>query len=253
MWKHTLKVWSITLFHNLRLTLELLVLFSLLNVLLLIPVVNAFSFLIHSVVNFSFIIYFSKLYLKVRGNEEKYEEEIKKITVLEALRTYLPHAFTLTLATYAMTVVYLIILFILVLLFGIITGISLFNHADFIIAYFFFLIFMLILYLWIVTSYPAFFARTVIEGETPKDFFFLFLTAPFSKLLWKLSFSLKVFLSSLVIGFVSLLVLVIQWLLSLLFPPFLIFTYFVTFSNFLLVYLFGVVSISYLMWKREER
>jgi len=254
MWKHALKVWLVALFHNFRLTAELLILFILLNFFFLVPVINAFSFFIHNVINFSIIIYFSKLYIKVKGDEKRYEEEIERTTLLQALRTYLPHAITLTLATYAMTTAYLVILFVSMLIVGVITGITLLNYGtDIIIAYLVYLLLMLILYFWIVTSYPAFFARTVIEGETPKDFFFLFLTAPFSKLLWKLSFSLEVFFSSFVIGLISLFVFLIQSILSYLFPPLIFLTYFVAFANFLLIYLFGVVSVSYLMWKREEK
>lgn len=254
MWKHALNVWSITLFQNFRLTAELIILFTLLNFLFLIPVMNVFAFFIHNVVNFSLIIYFSKLYLKVKGNEEEYKREIERTKLAQALKTYLPHAVTLTFATYAMTVAYLILLFVSLLILGLITGITVFTFGtDFIIAYLIFIVLLLILYFWIITSYPVFFARTVIEGQTPRDFFFLFLTAPFSKLLWKLAFSLEVLFSSFVIGFFSLFIFLFQFVMSHLFPPLFFLTYFVAFSNTLLIYLFGVISVSYLLWKREGK
>ncbi len=248
LWKKSFRVWLIALSQNVNFTLFILLFFTLLNFVILIPLIGLFSFFIQNLINFSLIILFSKIYLKVDGDEEAFRREIENLKYNDAF-SYIREAFMLTVATYLMSIGILIIVVAFLLILGLVFGISFLAFGTVLPPLFILLglVFALVIYFSIVTSYPSFFARTVIEGRKPQDYFTLFLTAPFSKLLWKLSFSFEVFLSSLIIGAISLFIFLAHSLLTFLFPPIGLFSYFITFVNLLLVYLFGVVSIHYLL------
>ncbi|GAB6066560.1 hypothetical protein JCM9492_16550 [Aquifex pyrophilus] len=248
LWRRTLRIWLIALSQNASFTLFILLLFTLLNFVILIPLIGVFSFFIQNLINFSLIILFSKIYLKVDGEEEAFRKEVEKLRYGNAF-SYVREAFMLTVATYLMSIGVLIIVVSILLLLGLIFGISLltFGTAPSPLFLLLGLIVALIIYFSVVTSYPSFFARTVIEAKKPEDYFTLFLTAPFSKLLWKLSFSLEVLLSSFIVGAISLLIFIAQGVGTFLFPPIGLFSYFITFVNLLLIYLFGVISVHYLL------
>ncbi|NPA32143.1 MAG: hypothetical protein GXO04_00805 [Aquificae bacterium] len=254
MWKKTLRVWFITLTQNPSLTSGLALLFTALNLLFVLPL-GVLSLLLQNLITFSAIIYFSKLYLKTKGDEEAYKKGVKESSLSDVILSYMPHALFLVLANYALLISLFVLLVMAFILLGLLVGTSLlaFGTAPSGTLVLVYVLFFLFLYFSVVTSFPAFFARTVVEAKKPSDYFILFLTAPFSRLLWRISFSFELLVSSLIVGAVSLFLLIFKFLLVRLFPPLVLLTYFFGFVNLLLVYLFGVVSVSHFVWRGEER
>ena len=250
MWKKTITLWKIILFENPNFTLSVALIYSLLNFLFLVPILNAFNFLIESVITFSLLICVSKIYVNVSGNIEGFKKKIINLNAFQCVRNYLLEAVALGFAHMIMGVIALFFVFLGLMIIALITGTSflVFNAVPPLWVLAFYLAFLLFVYFSIVTSYPSFFARVIFEAKTPKDYFFMFITAPFSKLLFKMSFSLDLFVSSLIIGGISLLLTLFKVFITWIFPISILFVSFLVFINMLLVYLFGVVAVGEFVW-----
>ncbi|NPB08633.1 MAG: hypothetical protein GXN96_06870 [Aquificae bacterium] len=244
-WKKTLRTWYLSLVANSSLTLQIALLFFLLNFLIIVPLVAPFTFFLQNLLNFSLILFFGKAYLSAGGDERTYEEKLKAVSSLREPLSYLKESFFLVLAQYVMTALLLVFLLIALIAAGAVLGISLlaFGTTPPWWALLLYGVIVLFLYFSIATSYPLFFARALLESSNPRDFFLKFLTAPFSSLLLRMNFSLELFLSSLVISTFTLVLFLVQWVLYYLFPPAVLFSYFFTFVNLLLLYLFGLISL----------
>lgn len=254
MWKKTLTLWKLIVFDNPDFTLSVALLYFLLNFLFLVPILNIFNFFIESVVTFALLICVSKLYVAVEGNVRAFKEELSRLNAFRCVRTFWKEAVAVSLAHIVTGILSLFIIFLGLAIIALITGTSFifFNFAMPAWAIVLYLVFLLFVYFSIVTSYPSYFARVIFEAQTPKDYFFKFITAPFSKLLLKMSFSLDLLFSSLIISFFSLLLTLFKIFVTYFFPISILFVSFFAFLNMLLVYLFGVVAVGEFVWKRKR-
>ncbi len=251
MWRKTLALWKITLFDNLTFTLSVALTYFLLNFLFLIPLINAFNFFVESLVTFGLLVCISKLYVNVRGDVQAFRDGVINLKAFHCIRNNILEAVALSFAHILMGIVALFLVFLGIVIIALITGTSflLFNDFPPLWVLTIYLIFLLLVYFSIVTSYPFFFARVIFEAKIPKDYFLMFVTSPFSKLLFKMSFSLDLLISSIIIGFISLILTLLKIFITWLFPFSLLFVSFFVFINILLIYLFGVVAVGEFVWK----
>ena len=254
MWKKTLTLWKITLLENQSFTLSIALTYLFLNFLFLVPLVNVFNFFVESVVTFCLLICVSNLYLSVKGEVQAYRESIRTLNTFQCIKENLAKAVAVSLAHAVMGVVALFFVFLGLIIIALITGISYLIFStipplEVLIPY---LVFLVFVYFVVVTSYPAFFARVVFEAKNAVDYFFMFITAPFSKLLLKMSLSLDLLISSLIIVSISLLLALFKLFVMWLLPLSIIFVSFIAFLNALLIYLFGVVAVGEFVWRKER-
>jgi len=252
LWRKTINLWKIALTANGGLFIKTLGAFTLLNLLFFTPL-QPLSVFLQNLLTFSLITYFSKLYLEVK-EERAFKERVLTTEFGEASTKYLLHALALLFAQYVMS--FLLVVFVVAALFFIL---SLFGLTFVVFgatlpswAVFLFVLVVIFLYFSMATSYPLFFARAVVEGRDPKDYFVKFLTAPFSPLLMKMGFSLPLLVSSLIVSAIVLGLFVLQFILYHLIPPTAVLSFFFTYANLLLVYLFGVVSLKDFVDKNRE-
>ena len=255
MWRKTLTLWKIILFENPNFVLSDALTYFLLNFLFLIPLLNAFNFFIESIVTFGLLICVSKIYAKAKGDIKAFRKGLEGLNAFVCVKENFLEAVALSLAHMVMGVVALFFVFLGLMIIALITGTTflIFNTVPPLWALALYLAFLLFVYFSIVTSYPSFFARVIFEAKTPKDYFFMFITAPFSNLLFKMSFSLDLLASSLIIGGISLLLTLFKVFITWLFPASILFLSFLVLINILLVYLFGVVAVGEFVWKRGVR
>lgn len=254
MWKKTLTLWKITLLENPRFTLFAILTYFFLNFLFLVPLLNVFNFFVESVVTFGLLICVSNLYLSVKGEVQAYRESMRTLNTFQCMKENLAKAIAVSLAHMVMGVIALLFVLLGLIIIALITGVSYFIFStipppEVLTPY---LVFLVFVYFAIVTSYPAFFARVVFEAKNAVDYFFMFITAPFSKLLLKMSLSLDLLISSLIIASVSLLLALFKLFVMWLLPLSIIFVSFFAFLNALLIYLFGVVVVGEFVWKKER-
>ena len=250
MWRKSITLWKIILFESPNFTFSVVLTYFLLNFLFLVPILNAFNFFIESIVTFGLLICLSKLYVEARGDIKAFKKNLEELNAFICVKENFLEAVALSLAHMVMGVVALFLVFLGLLIIGLITGTAfiLFDATPPLWTLIIYLTFLLLVYFSIVTSYPSFFARVIFEAKTPKDYFFMFITAPFSKLLFKMSFSLDLFVSSLIIGGISLLLTLFKVFITWIFPISILFVSFLVFINMLLVYLFGVVAVGEFVW-----
>lgn len=250
MWRKSITLWKIILFESPNFTFSVVLTYFLLNFLFLVPILNAFNFFIESIVTFGLLICLSKLYVEARGDIKAFKKNLEELNAFICVKENFLEAVALSLAHMVMGVVALFLVFLGLLIIGLITGTAfiLFDATPPLWTLIIYLTFLLLVYFSIVTSYPSFFARVIFEAKTPKDYFLMFITAPFSKLLFKMSFSLDLFVSSLIIGGISLLLTLFKVFITWIFPISILFVSFLVFINMLLVYLFGVVAVGEFVW-----
>jgi len=254
MWKKTLTLWKITLLENPSFTLFATLTYLFLNFLFLVPIINVFNFFVESVVTFSLLICVSNLYLSVKGEIQAHRESIRTLNTFQCMKKNLAKAVALSLAHAVMGGIAIFFVFLGLLIIALITGVSYLIFStipplEVLIPY---LVFLIFVYFAVVTSYPAFFARVIFEAKSTTDYFFMFITAPFSKLLLKISLSLDLFISSLIIASISLLLTLFKLFVMWLFPLSIILVSFIAFLNALLIYLFGVVAVGEFVWKEKR-
>ncbi len=246
---------KIILFETPSFSLNVLFIYLFLNLLFLIPLINAFNLLVESIITFSLLICVSKLYVETKGSVKSFKRKLNDLNPISCIRKYLLESLALGFAHLVMGVLALFLVFLGLLLIAILTGTSifLFNFTPPLWLLAIYLVFLIFVYFSLTTSYPTFFARVIFEAKKPREYFYLFITAPVSKLLLRISFSFDILISSLVVGFASLLLTLFKLFLLFVFPPSILLVSFLAFINMLLVYLFGVVMVGEFVWKKNRR
>jgi len=252
-WRKTLRIWYLSFFTNPSLTLLVVFLFFSINFFILLPIIGLFTFLLQNIFNFSLIIFFSKVYIESKGSEEEYVRKLRAVRIFKVPFLFIREAFLLVIAQYIMTTLLVLFVVFALLIAGAILGISLLAMGSTPPwwAFLLYIAILIFLYFSIATSYPFFFARVLAEAQEPGDYLKKFLTAPFSRILMKMNFSVELMISSLIISGISFILFLVQFLLYTFIPATVLLAYFFTFANLLLLYLFGVISLFNFLWKGD--
>ncbi|NPB07283.1 MAG: DUF4175 domain-containing protein [Aquificae bacterium] len=243
LWRKTLNLWKLALTANADLAVKTFLAFLLLNLLFFTPLQPLAAFA-QNLLTFALIIFFGKLYLS-NPEEKTFLARLMAASFGGAVKPNLLPALALVLAQYVMTFLLLVFLVAGLMLVAALFGVTLFvfGTALPLWAVGLLVVALVFLYFSMATSYPLFFARALIEAKDAKDYFIKFLTAPFSPLLLKMGFSIPLLTSSLIVSAVALLLFVVQFLLYHLLPFTTVFSFYFTYANLLLIYLFGVISL----------
>ena len=228
---------------NYRITLPLLSLLIFLSALTLIPAVASLAILLSSYLMFSWTLFVAKSYVRAGGRFEELRAVLRRTTFGQAVSGYVLETVAVLVAQTALGILALFIALVvftaggvwsvlLPLLEGEVvswTGLLLSAFLAF------------FLYFSLVSSFPLFFGRAVLEGEGFRSTLRLFIESLYRGLSWRIFVNADYLKSSLLISLLSLLFILLHGILLLL--PFAFFVGSVlSFLTLHLLYIFGTVA-----------